>query len=161
MSKTRAIVSIVTVTMLVVALLHFMGCTRKKEGGSAAVIISFVGYTNLPNNTLRFALLSIRNDNPFPIRWRGNWSEPEGQSPYKAPVFNPRLPWFTSSWALPTGASLLVAVGEPLEIVTKEKDRWRFSVQWTRYTPRQRLFDLGFKHPWLMKIPRFAQVQPP
>ncbi len=158
MAKRTVIWSTVILLLLILVLLR-TGLLRH-TGTTSRVDIAFLGFTNASPSKTRFALLSIHNANSFPIRWRGNWSEVEGQYPYKAPVFNPRLPWFTSSWELPRGESLTVAVGEPLEIVTKEKERWRFSVQWTRYTLRQRLFDVGFRHPWLMKIPRFSSLQP-
>ena len=96
---------------------------------SRGITISLTGYTNLPNNTTRFALFSLHNQDSLPIRWRGNWVEVEDSQYNKAPTINRSLPWFTAL-TLKRGDSLTVAVGEP------EEGRWRFSVLCSRYTLR-------------------------
>src|SRR5882672_3652814 len=104
------------------------------------IVASFAGYTNLPDNTLRFALFSVSNQDSAPIRWRGNWVEVEGSQSQKAPTINPGLPWFTSL-TLKSGESLAIAVGEP-----SEAERWRFCLRYSRYTLKERLLDYSFQH---------------
>ena len=117
---------------------------------SRGITISFTGYTNLPNNTTRFALFSLRNQDSLPIRWRGNWVEVEGLQYNKAPTINRSLPWF-AALALKRRDSLTVAVGEPLE-----EGRWRFSVLCSRYTLRARLLDYAFEYKLPTRVGRFT-----
>ena len=104
------------------------------------IVISFAGYTNLPNDALRFALFSVSNQDSATIRWRGNWVEVEGVQYPKAPTINPGLPWSTGP-TLKRGVSLALAVGEP-----SEAGRWRFCLRFSPYTLKERLLDYAFKH---------------
>ena len=104
------------------------------------IVISFAGYTNLPNDTLRFALFSVSNQDSAPIRLRGNWVEVEGVQYPKAPTINPGLPWSTGP-TLKRGVSLALAVGEP-----SEAGRWRFCLRFSPCTLKERLLDYAFKH---------------
>jgi hypothetical protein len=104
------------------------------------IVVSFGGYTNLPNDALRFALFSVSNQDSAPIRWRGNWVEVEGVQYQKAPTINPGLLWSTRP-TLKRGGSLALAVGEP-----SEAGRWRFCLRFSRYTLKERLLDYAFQH---------------
>src|SRR5687767_10215857 len=79
----------------------------------SAVAVQFVGYTNRPNDALRFPLFSVSNQASYAIRWRGNWVELEGSQDHKAETLNPGLPGYTYDPVLKIGESLEFAVGEP------------------------------------------------
>src|SRR5438445_235200 len=126
------------------AILMFILGHRPTTG--RGIVVSFGGYTNLPNATLRFALFSVSNQDSATIRWRGNWVEVEGVQYQKGPTINPGLPWSTRP-TLKRGVSLALAVGEP-----SEAGRWRFCLRFSRYTLKERLLDYAFKHNLPMKL---------
>jgi len=134
---------------LILVLVALLGCVllaiRKPPPTTAsAVAIKFVGYTNLPNDDLRFALFSVSNQASYAIRWRGNWVELEGSQDHKAETVNPSLPGYTYDPVLKMGESVDFAVGEPSD--AKESGRWRFSVSFTRYSVQERWFDFSWRH---------------
>jgi hypothetical protein len=140
--------------LVFIATLVFLVMSLADRGGSAkdSVVISFLGYTNLPNNSTRFALFSLHNQDSLSCRWRGNWVELEGSQYNKAPTMNPTLPWFTGM-TLKQGDKLIVAIGEPLE-----EGKWRFSVLHSRYKLKERLLDFAFKHKLPTGIGRFSII---
>jgi len=141
-----ALVLIAAPVLLVVSL------TAKRQSGTGGLVLSFVGYTNLPNNATRFALFSMRNQAPLPIRWRGNWVELEGSQYNNAPVINPSLPFFSNPM-MKRGGELTVAIGEPLE-----EGRWRFAVLWSPYGLKERALDFAMKHRLPTRIGRWSVI---
>jgi|SRR5438309_1584286 len=109
-----------------------------------AIAMTFVGYTNLPGNNLRFALFSISNQATYPVRWYGDWVEVEGAPYHKARITNPSLPGWTRAPVLQAGGVLPMAVGEPSD--DSETGRWRFAMSFSRYTWRSRWLDFSFRH---------------
>jgi hypothetical protein len=143
------------ILVLVSALVLLVASLAARRGpGRRGVIMSFSGYTNLPNNSLRFALFSISNQDSAAIVWRGSWVEVEGSQSLKAPVMNPNLPFFPAR-TLRGGGSVTMATGEPVE-----EGRWRFSVLWGRYTLKVWLLDFASKHNLPMGVGRFSFLDP-
>lgn len=139
------------VLVLVAGLVLLLGSlAARRRPGKRGVIISFSGYTNLPNNAMRFALFSISNQDSSAIVWRGSWVEVEGSPNHKAPGMNPNLPFFAAP-TLRSGGALAVAIGEPLE-----EGRWRFSVLSGRYALKVRLLDFASKHKLPTRVGRFS-----
>src|SRR5258707_1393680 len=110
--RNRWLLTLILVAALILLAVTFFNSRAPVK--QAAIAISFIGYTNLPHNTVRFALFSIRNQDSLAIRWRGNWVEVEGLQTRKAPTINSGLPWFTAL-TLKRGDSLTVAASEPSE----------------------------------------------
>ncbi len=81
-------------TLLVLLLLLVAWLHDEHRPASRGVAISLLGYTNLPNNSRTFALLSLSNQDSVTLRWRDQWVEVEGLQDYKAPTINRSLPWF-------------------------------------------------------------------
>jgi hypothetical protein len=127
---------------IVIALLAllFVPLIRWSGKPSAAIQLKVIGFTNAPNSSTRFALISIANRNSVSIRWRGNAVEVEGNQNALAPIINPGFPWFTAK-PLDPGESITVAVGEPTE-----GDNWRLKVLFVRYPFKERLRDFCVKH---------------
>lgn len=123
---------------------------NKHAPGDRGIVVSFSGYTNLPNNATRFAIFSIHNQDSLAVRWRGNWVEVEGLQHNKAPTVNHSLPWFTAP-TLRSGDSLTVAVGEP-----SDGGRWRLSVLRSRYKLKERCLDFVMTHKWPTGIGRLS-----
>ena len=97
----------------------------KTSGESAKVSVSFL-YTTNENNWL-FYVLSIANHDRQPVKWRGAWSEVQGDKNQLAPVMNPNLPWeIRSNPVCDPGSSILMAVGAPTE-----PGEWRFCVDFS------------------------------
>ena len=117
---------------------------------SSAIEMTFVGYTNLPGNDLRFALFSVSNQAAYAIRWRGDWVEVEGSQNHKGRTVNSSLPGYTYEPVLKAGASLEFAVGEPFYAF--ETGRWRFSMSFSRYSVRERWFDFSSRHKLPLKL---------
>lgn len=70
-------------SVLIVILVAVILAGRSKPSATASAIeLTFVGYTNLPDNSLRFAIFSVSNQTAYAVRWRGDWVEVEG-SPYR------------------------------------------------------------------------------
>ncbi len=137
--------------VLIAALVLLVASLAFRRGpGRRGIIMSFSGYTNLPNNSMRFALFSISNQDSSAIVWRGSWVEVEGSQYHKAPGMNPHLPFFAAP-TLGAGSSLTVAIGEPLD-----EGRWRFAVLWARYTFKARLLDFASKHKLPTGVGRFS-----
>jgi hypothetical protein len=108
-----------------------------------AIALAFVGYTNLPGNHLRFAMLSISNQAPYPVHLRGEWVEVEG-TPYQlARVMNTNLPHALLP-VMKSGTSQKLAVGEPSS--ESETARWRFAVSFSRYTMQEQWIDLVWRY---------------
>ncbi len=116
----------------------------------SAIGMTFVGYTNAPNNNGRFAMFSVSNHAGHSIRWWGDWVEVEGSSEHKARIVNPSLPGFTKNPVLKAGASLRLAVGDPFS--GPETGRWRFIMSFSRYSLRERWLDFSFRHRLPLKI---------
>jgi hypothetical protein len=126
----------------------FMG----RGGTQGALTTTFVGYTNAPGSSLRFALFCASNSASHSIRWRGCWVEIEGSPNHKAPIMNPSLPGFSYAPVLKTRERLQFAIGEP---TSDEPGRWRFVASFSRYTMAARWLDFSYQHklpPWLNRI---------
>src|SRR5881392_1896505 len=122
--------------VIVVALLALLFLLLRKGGEpSPSIELKLTGFTNAPNNSTRFVLISITNMDSVPIRWRGNAVEVAGNQNALAPIMNPSFPWFTAK-PLDAGQSITVAVGEP-----SEGDKWRLKVLFTRYGLKERLLE--------------------
>ena len=126
-----------------------------KPSAPASLSVSFTGYTNLPNNHLRFALFTITNFDRLPLRWRGVGTEVEGDNNLKAPVVNPSLPWITPK-PLKTGGSMMLAIGEPLD-----GERWRVQLRFSRCTFRERLYQFAMVHRVPPPFSRLIPNMPP
>ncbi len=131
----------VLAVVLLVALLSVSGRPR---GRTSAVTMTFVGYTNLPGDHLRFALFAVSNQAPYAIRWRGSWVEVEGSSGHKGETVNPSLPGFTRNPILKAGGALTMAIGEPF--YDSGDGRWRFAMSFAPYTWREWWFDFSVGH---------------
>ena len=119
--------------VLALLALLFLPLIRWSGKPSAAIQLKVIGFTNAPNSSTRFALISITNTDSVPIRWRGNSVEVEGNQNALAPIVNPAFPWFSATPLKPR-ESMTVAVGEP-----NEGDKWRLTVLLTRYSLKERL----------------------
>jgi hypothetical protein len=128
--------------LVLMALLALLGLAlrRPPPATASAIVMRFVGYTNVPNNDLRFALFSISNQAFYAIHWRGDWVEVEGHPEQKGRTINRSLPGYTYAPVLKSGESLMVAVGEPFDAT--ESGRWRFSTTFSRYTVEERWFEI-------------------
>jgi hypothetical protein len=122
----------------------FLAIRRPPPATASAVAMKFVGYTNLPNNDLRFALFSISNQARYAVHWRGDWVEVEGNQNHKGRTVNPSLPGYTYAPVLKMGESVEFAVGEPFHATAS--GRWRFSMSFTRYSVQERWFDFSWRH---------------
>ena len=141
---------------IIVALLALLLLFLLRKGGSetsASIELRLIGFTNAPNSSTRFALISITNTDSVPIRWRGNSVEVEGNQNALAPIVNPAFPWFSATPLKPR-ESMTVAVGEP-----NEGDKWRLTVLLTRYSLKERLREFCVKHslPFLRGAPPVPQ----
>ena len=105
--------------------------------------MTFLGYTNLPGNNLRFALFSASNQAPYAIKRRGSWVEIEGTPDHKAETINPSLPGYPREPVLKPAGSFRVAIGEPS--FDSERRRWRLSMSYAPYTWRERWFDFSLR----------------
>lgn len=112
--------------------------------------MKFVGYTNLPGNDLRFALFSVSNQANYTVRWRGDWVEVEGNQNKQGRTVNSNLPGYRYQPVLSSGDNVAFAVGEPLDAT--ESVQWRFSMAFTRYSVRERLFDFSWRHKLPLQI---------
>jgi hypothetical protein len=126
-----------------------------KPSPTTSIGVAFLGYTNLPNNHLRFALFRIANHDRVQLRWRGVSTEVEGDSNLKAPIMNPSLPWITPT-PLKIGGSRTLGVGEPLD-----GERWRVQLCFSRCTLRERLFQYGMTHNLPSPFTRLIPDMPP
>jgi len=138
---------LVLISLIAFVLLVFR---RPPPATASAIAMKFVGYTNLPNNDLRFALFAVSNQTMYAIRWRGDWVEVEGSQYHKGRTVNPSLPGYTYGPVLGKGESVEFAVGEPF--YGSESGRWRFSMSFTRYSFQDRWFDFSRRHQLPMQI---------
>ena len=149
--RALSIVGILLAALVLVALLSL---GRGSNATTTAVAVTCVGYTNLPNNELRFASFSLSNQAPYAVRWRGSWVELEGNPNLRAETINPSLPGFTREPTLKARQSMWRAIGEPFR--APENGRWRYAVSYARYTWRARWLDFLVRH----KLPqRFGSVE--
>ena len=123
---------------------------RPPRATSNAIAMTFIGYTNLPGNQLRFALFSVSNQALHAVRWRGDWVEVEGEQNHRAKTVSSSLPGYTYAPVLKAGGNGEFAVGEPFRAT--ESGRWRFSMSFSRYSPQERWFDFSLRHKLPMKI---------
>ena len=153
-SRRFLAMAFVIALIVAVAILFFI---RVKPAAPTSLSASFAGYTNLPNNHLRFALFTITNFDRLPLRWRGVVTEVEGDNNLKAPIVNPSLPWITPT-PLKPGSSMMLAVGEPLD-----GERWRVQLRFSRCTFRERLYQFAIVHrvppPFSRLIPNMPPIQ--
>jgi len=140
---------LVAALVLVLAVVFF-NIRRHPPAASNAIEMTFVGYTNLPGNDLRFALFSVSNQAAYAVRWRGDWVEVEGSQNHKGRTVNSSLPGYTYEPVLKAGASLEFAAGEPF--YASETGRWRFAMSFSRYSVRERWFDFSFRHKLPLKL---------
>ncbi len=152
LSKRWGIVFAV-ITILVAA---FLMLSRHTPATANAIEMTFVGYTNAPNNNSRFALFSLSNIAGYDVRCWGDWVEVEGDSNLRAEVVNPALPGFTRGPVLKAGGSLVLAVGVPF--YAPETGRWRFSTSFTRYSVGLRWLDFSSRHHLPLKVGPIAIV---
>ncbi|HTL54097.1 MAG TPA: hypothetical protein VL361_00405 [Candidatus Limnocylindrales bacterium] len=132
------------VVLAAVLLIAFLSLRSGRRATASAVAMTFIGYTNLPGNDLRFALFSVSNQAPYAISWRGSWVEVEGSAEHRAETLNPGLPGFTRKAVLEAGGAMRMAIGEPL--YDSENGRWRFAMSFAPYTWRARWFDFSVRH---------------
>ena len=124
---------------------------------SQAITISLAGYTNLPGDPERFAILIVSNQAPYAIRLRDDWVEIKGNPAHFARVFSPKLP-FTVHFnpILDPRHSLTMAVGEPGNLT--ETDRWRYTMPYVPETAKQWWLNHCFRDGWPTKIGPFWLV---
>jgi hypothetical protein len=127
-----------------VLLAAFLSLSRGPRAAASAVATTFIGYTNLPGDHLRFALFSVSNRAPYAVRWRGSWVEVEGNPRHKAETINPSLPGFTRRTTLKSGVAMTLAIGEPF--YDGESGRWRFAMLYERDTWGARWMDFSTRH---------------
>ena len=139
----------VLATLVVLLLLVMVCLIHEQPLASRGAVISFMGYTNLPNNARRFALLCLSNQDPVTLRWRDQWVEVQGLRDYKAPTINRSLPWFKGA-TLKKGESLTIAVGDP-----QEEAQWRFTTICSPYTFHFRLLDFAYQHRLRLRLRQF------
>ena len=145
-SKRWAIVA--GIAAILVAVLLAM--SRHPSAGPAALKMTFLGYTNAPNDNSRFALFSVSNLTGHDIRWWGEWLTVEGESDLRAKVVNPALPGYNVDPALRAGASVTLAVGDPFD--APETGRWRYTMEFSRYSLGMRWFDFAVLHRLPLKL---------
>jgi hypothetical protein len=127
------------IVMLVIVLLS---SSRSIPSASAeAVGIQFLGYTNHPSTTLRFALFSISNQAAYPIRWRGDWIEMEGSQSHQGRTVNLQIPECKYGPVLKAGQAFTLAAGD-----SAKSARWRLGMAFSRYTTQWRCYDFSFRH---------------
>jgi hypothetical protein len=111
---------------------------------STAVMLTFIGYTNTPGSPTRFALFSASNQAPYAVRWRGLHVDVEGEDNRKAPTINLNLPGPPREPVFKPGASLRIAIGEPVHV--SESGRWRLVMTHSRHTWQSRCVDFSWRH---------------
>jgi hypothetical protein len=127
---------------------------NRQPATAGAVSLTFVGFTNAPNNHSLFAMLCVSNCTGYSIRWWDVWTEIEGSPEQHARIGNPALPGFGDSpnfspVFLP-GESFKFAVGDPFH--APETGRWRFDMSFSRYSLRERWLDFSFHHRLPLKL---------
>jgi len=142
--------------LVVVVLLSFS--FRPPVDTANAVTITFVGYTNLPGNPLKFALLSVSNQASYSLRWRGSWVEVEGNADHKAETLNPQLPGFSRETVLKARRSMLVAIGDPL--YDSADGHWRYARSFVPYTWQERWLDYSRNHQAAQKLNSLLSFAP-
>ena len=153
-SKRWAIVA--GIAAILVAVLLAM--SHRPSAGPGAVKITFLGYTNAPNNSSLFAVFSVSNLTGHGIRWWGDWVEIEGESSRTANVVNPALPGYNVYPGLRAGASVTLAVGDPFH--APETGRWRYTMEFHRYSLGMRWFDFAVLHRLPLKLGPITLVDP-
>jgi len=156
--RKRVRLSIVLLITLVCVIAWQVLRLRQPVGQSeraSAVAMTFVGYTNPPVGHTRFALFSLSNQAPYAVRWRGSWTELEGNPNHMARVTNRSLPCSYEP-VLKAGASLTLAVGEPVD--ASETRRWRFAMLFSRYRWRERWLDFSFRHKLPLRLGKIMLV---
>ena len=148
--RNRLLILLLLLIPLIVLLVSLL---NRQVSNSRSVSLSFIGFTNLPGNTTRFALFSISNQAPATIRLRDNWVEIEGSPDHHAEIINPKLPCRITP-TLESGNSLTIAVGDP-----DEGNRWRLVMMRSRhYGWKERWLDLALDRNWPIGIGRFSLI---
>src|ERR1051325_7160667 len=129
------------VVILVVVLLATCHRAPKAPGH---VTLTFLGYTNAPNNNSRFALFAVTNLTGHDIRYFDEWVQVEGRSARGTEILNPAQSAFTRDPVLRAGGSLALAVADPLH--APETARWRFTLVLRRYSLGLRWFDFAVRY---------------
>lgn len=155
---TGRLLWIILVSLLGLAALVCWWLARPSPARSISV--AFIGYTNAPNTSLRFALFCVTNQDRVAIRWRGIMTEIEGDADLKAPIINGSLPWIAALRPNPPaplkpGGNFVFAVGQPVD-----GSRWRVQVWFSRVTIRDRLFELRFARRVPKVVARFLPGSP-
>jgi hypothetical protein len=121
------------VAIIVIALLTF---SRRPPAIASAVGITFLGYTNSPVSNWRYALFSVSNQGPYTVKWGADSVEVEveGVAYYTGPAVHPNLSGFTFPPELKGGRSMLMAIGEPIDL--PKTGRWKFTMSFSRYSWR-------------------------
>jgi hypothetical protein len=135
------------VVILVVVLLATCHRAPKAPG---AVTITFVGYTNAPNDNARLALFAVTNLTGHDMRWWAGCVEFETDPYGKARIVNPVLPGLNMSLALRPGGSLAFGVRDPVR--APQSGRWRYSVSFTRYSLGLRWLDFAARYKLPFKL---------
>jgi hypothetical protein len=133
--------------ILVVVLLATCHRAPKAPG---AVTMTFLGYTNAPNNNSRFALFAVTNLTGHDIRWWGDWVEVEGESQHRAKVVNSGLPGYNVDPVLRARGSATFAVGDPVH--APETGRWRSTMVFRRDSLGLRWFYFSLRHKLPLKL---------
>jgi hypothetical protein len=110
-----------------------------QKPSATGLAIGFLGYTNTSTGT-RFALFRITNLDRVPVQRLSPAVELDGIPGLRAPVFNPGLPWLSSTPIAP-GASHTIAVGVPLDL-----GQWRLCLRFQRLTLAERMRDSLIAH---------------
>jgi hypothetical protein len=139
--------------LMAIILIALLTLSSRPLTTASAIAISFLGYTNPPGINTRFALFSVSNQAPYPVRWNGDSVEVEGAPYHTGPTVNPNLPGFRRTSELKAGRSLLMAVGEPYgQPAVPDTGRWRFAMAFSRYTWRAWWLDQAFRGRLPLKV---------
>jgi hypothetical protein len=138
---------VVIAALVAVILIALLTLSSRPPATVSAIATAFLGYTNAPDSTTRFALFSVSNQAPYTVRWYGDSVEVEGVPSYHTgPTVHPNLPGFTRPPVLKAGRSIMMAVGEPYsQPAVPDTDRWRFAMSFSRYTWRAWWVDQAFR----------------
>ena len=103
--------------VILIAALSWLGLYLKRTVSAPKVATTFWAYTK--RGSTRFEFISFANRERVPIQWRSLYIEEAGKSEYRAPIFNPHLPWISAA-TLESGESETIAIGCP-----DANARWR------------------------------------
>lgn len=140
------------IVFLVFAIVTVFAPGKRKPATADAVRVTFIGFTNAPNDPSHrlFAVFCVSNCAGYSIRWRGAWTEIEGSPEQHAEIVNRSLPRFDGPDFNPVfraGGSFKFAVGDPFQ--ASEIGRWRFAMAFSRDSFQERWLNFSFRHRWV------------